>query len=400
MKVVASRELEPWAAGLDAGHEAMDATESRVVSVGKVSVVPTTAALWKMLKPSRPASGGCTQTTKRCDVESWKAGGVRPDCCTRHMLELLTFVHELLERHGIRHWLDYGTLLGAVRTGELIAWDDDIDIGMFASDLDRLRELGPEIEAAGFHTDLTLAAYDPHVHYSRVNELFLDLRPWSPQDGLLVHDKSTQHDWPGMQDRGFFPVEYVEQLGQVQLHGHTYPAPSHVHDFLRDYRYGPDYLTPHREVLGLYHEILMTSDVFTPRAQELYHEIAEREAQVAQAARSRFLVLRTNLLGINDALCRFIMAPPQKPSPERLAATLDTIAKEDLTPTVEHLARMKATLDTVLDEIENPSLGLALRRMWRRVGLVLRRIRRRALAQTQFAVRKTLEHLLRSRAAS
>jgi len=71
-----------------------------------------TGALRKMLKPYRPAGEGCTQTTKRCHVESWKPDGVRPDCCTRHMVELLTFVHELLERHGIRHWLDYGTLLG------------------------------------------------------------------------------------------------------------------------------------------------------------------------------------------------------------------------------------------------------------------------------------------------
>jgi len=47
---------------------------------------------------------------------------------------------------------------------------------------------------------------------------------------------------------------------------------------------------------------------------------------------------------------------------------------------------------TALDEIENPSMGLALRRMWRRMGLVRRRIRRQA-RRPQFVIRKTLEHL-------
>src|SRR6266511_6056688 len=62
----------------------------------------------------------CTPRTKRCDF--WARGGnnARPPCCTAHMVELATFVDELLTRHGILHWIDYGTLLGAVREGQLI----------------------------------------------------------------------------------------------------------------------------------------------------------------------------------------------------------------------------------------------------------------------------------------
>jgi hypothetical protein len=45
------------------------------------------------------------------------------------------FTHELLTKHGIVHWLDYGSLLGAVRGGELIPWDNDVDFGFLGSDL-------------------------------------------------------------------------------------------------------------------------------------------------------------------------------------------------------------------------------------------------------------------------
>lgn len=54
------------------------------------------------------------------------------------MLEMLQYIDFVCKKHNIRYWLCSGTLLGAVRHGGFIPWDDDVDIEMLREDYKRL----------------------------------------------------------------------------------------------------------------------------------------------------------------------------------------------------------------------------------------------------------------------
>ena len=52
-------------------------------------------------------------------------------------LGILDYINSICKEHKIEYFLDYGTLLGAIRHKGFIPWDDDIDICMTRKNYER-----------------------------------------------------------------------------------------------------------------------------------------------------------------------------------------------------------------------------------------------------------------------
>lgn len=57
------------------------------------------------------------------------------------MLEILLFIDDVCKKYDIKYWIEGGTLLGAVRHGGFIPWDDDVDISMSIDEYKRFRKV-------------------------------------------------------------------------------------------------------------------------------------------------------------------------------------------------------------------------------------------------------------------
>ena len=71
-------------------------------------------------------------------------------CFWAAQLEVLEEVDRVCRKHGIRWFADCGTLLGAVRHGGYIPWDDDLDICMLRDDYMKFAEIAPKELPEGY----------------------------------------------------------------------------------------------------------------------------------------------------------------------------------------------------------------------------------------------------------
>ena len=59
-------------------------------------------------------------------------------------LDLLSKFDKFCGEHGIKYFITFGTLLGAVRHGDMIPWDDDIDVTMLRSEYYKLIKISKQ----------------------------------------------------------------------------------------------------------------------------------------------------------------------------------------------------------------------------------------------------------------
>ena len=75
------------------------------------------------------------------------------------MLDILLHVDKICKEHSITYWLSSGTLLGAMRHGGFIPWDDDLDIEMLREDFLRFKRVFKDSE------DYIIQTPENDLHY-------------------------------------------------------------------------------------------------------------------------------------------------------------------------------------------------------------------------------------------
>jgi len=80
---------------------------------------------------------GCEKGSPPCPFNLYvnRLGLNTAPCCREHMKDLSHHIATYLKEMGVVHWLEGGSLLGAIREGgKLLDWEDDIDISVLLAD--------------------------------------------------------------------------------------------------------------------------------------------------------------------------------------------------------------------------------------------------------------------------
>ena len=195
---------------------------------------------------------GCTPQTRKCSPSKWPVFGdnpkkkikgfkVMPQCCVQHLRQILHYLHDLFEEKEIKYWMDFGTLLGAVRGGRNIEHDTDGDLCLMLEDRKRILQLDRRMANDGF----CMACYKPkrrndtHIKIcrSKTNRMVVDLFFWN--DKKLTGILSS----PGLNEPKSFPDYFTKRLVLIDMFGKPMWAPQDTERFLR-YRFGKDWKKP------------------------------------------------------------------------------------------------------------------------------------------------------------
>ena len=76
-------------------------------------------------------------------------------------LEILEYIDDICKKNDIKYFLDFGTLLGAVRHKGFIPWDDDTDVSLARDQYDKLHSI---LEKEN-HPRFKLISYKTCKHY-------------------------------------------------------------------------------------------------------------------------------------------------------------------------------------------------------------------------------------------
>lgn len=106
-------------------------------------------------------------------------------------LKMLKDITKACEENGIEYYLACGTMLGAVRHGGFIPWDDDIDLYMTVKNYKRFRKIGQKILGEKYFVQNYLSEKEYFEQWTKVvangtTALSEQLKNWNVNHGISI----------------------------------------------------------------------------------------------------------------------------------------------------------------------------------------------------------------------
>lgn len=87
------------------------------------------------------------------------------------MLEMLKYLDEVCQKHGISYWLCSGTLIGAARHEGFIPWDDDLDVEMLREDYEKFVKVMEQEKSSRYVLQTHQTDFDYLAPYGKLRDL-------------------------------------------------------------------------------------------------------------------------------------------------------------------------------------------------------------------------------------
>ena len=149
------------------------------------------------------------------------------------LLENMLTIRSILSEGGVRCFLHFGTLLGAIREKGFIPHDDDADLGVFGNDYDALLALIPKICAAGFS-----------FNSQRGGRLLQFVRNDEQVDLFVAYSKKSLigRRW-AIDERTTVPGSWLDTLVPIDFYGNPFLVPVKPERLMRNL-YGKTWRIP------------------------------------------------------------------------------------------------------------------------------------------------------------
>jgi phosphorylcholine metabolism protein LicD len=135
-------------------------------------------------------------------------------------------VHHIMTEHRIRYFIVGGTMLGSARSGEMIPWDDDADIGILEEDLPRFLQIdfspyGLKQRDVGVDNIGKIFFKDKYDNGKKMESVFVDVFIFRKDGDKIVYTSEfAKKTWPNeyFYENELFPLT-MYSYGEHKLYG-------------------------------------------------------------------------------------------------------------------------------------------------------------------------------------